>query len=107
MALANQAVITGRRPFFYWYDVNSGKVQKVPRVFSSGRVEKRMETFAASPDGRWLAFLGSGGGFSLRVGIFTSQPPPLSLPFFYMSVVRGSEVQLVLRDSTFSVVEEF
>ncbi|CAM9367166.1 unnamed protein product [Ascophyllum nodosum] len=58
---SDQAVITGNRPFFYWYDVNSGKVQKVPRVFSSGRAEKRMETFAASPDGRWLAFVGSGG----------------------------------------------
>ncbi|CAN0421830.1 unnamed protein product, partial [Laminaria digitata] len=58
---SDQAVITGRRPFFYSYDVATGKVQKVPRIFSSGRVEKHMETFAASPDGRWLAFVGSEG----------------------------------------------
>ncbi|CAN0171064.1 unnamed protein product, partial [Discosporangium mesarthrocarpum] len=57
----NQAIISGRRPFFYWYDVPSGKVQKVPRVFSSGRKEKCLETFAASPDGKWLAFAGEDG----------------------------------------------
>lgn len=56
-----QAVITGRRPFFYSYDVPTGKIQKIPRIFSSGRAEKHLETFAASPDGRWLAFAGDGG----------------------------------------------
>lgn len=53
--------MSGRRPYFYWYDVPTGKVRKVPRVFSSGREEKHLETFAASPDGRWLAFVGAGG----------------------------------------------
>ncbi|CAM9886761.1 unnamed protein product, partial [Hapterophycus canaliculatus] len=56
-----QAIVTGRRPFFYSYDVATGKVVKIPRIFSSGRAEKHVETFAASPDGQWLAFIGSGG----------------------------------------------
>ncbi len=56
-----QAIITGRRAFFYSYDVATGKVLKVPRIFSSGRAEKHVETFAASPDGKWLAFIGSEG----------------------------------------------
>ncbi|CAN0482745.1 unnamed protein product, partial [Ectocarpus sp. 8 AP-2014] len=58
---AEQAIVTGRRSFFYSYDVATGKVLKIPRVFSSGRTEKHLETFAASPDGQWLAFIGSGG----------------------------------------------
>lgn len=53
--------MAGRRAFFYWYDVPTGKVQKVPRIFSAGRAEKSLETFAASPDGRWLAFVGGKG----------------------------------------------
>eukprot|EP00903_Cladosiphon_okamuranus_P020562 g18874.t1 len=57
----DQAIVTGRRSFFYSYDVTTGKVMKIPRIFSSGRAEKHVETFAASPDGRWLAFIGSGG----------------------------------------------
>ncbi|CAM9257503.1 unnamed protein product [Pylaiella littoralis] len=57
----DEAIVTGRRSFFYSYDVATGKVMKVPRIFSSGRAEKHVETFAASPDGRWLAFIGSGG----------------------------------------------
>lgn len=56
-----QAIVTGRRSFFYSYDVATGKVMKIPRIFSSGRAEKHVETFAASPDGQWLAFIGSGG----------------------------------------------
>lgn len=62
-----QAIITGRRAFFYSYDVATGKVLKVPRIFSSGRAEKHVETFAASPDGQWLAFIGSGGDCSLTL----------------------------------------
>ncbi|CAM9279963.1 unnamed protein product [Ectocarpus sp. 13 AM-2016] len=58
---AEQAIVTGRRSFFYSYDVATGKVLKIPRVFSSGRTEKHLESFAASPDGQWLAFIGSGG----------------------------------------------
>lgn len=56
-----QAIVTGRRSFFYSYDVATGKVIKIARIFSSGRAEKHVETFAASPDGQWLAFIGSGG----------------------------------------------
>lgn len=69
--VSKQAIVTGRRPFFYSYDVATGKVVKIPRIFSSGRAEKHVETFAASPDGQWLAFIGSGGESASH-----SLPPP-------------------------------
>jgi U3 small nucleolar RNA-associated protein 18 len=54
-----QVVVSGRRPFFYWADIETGAVGKVPRIM--GREEKSLERFAASPDGRWLAFTGTDG----------------------------------------------
>lgn len=52
-------VVSGRRPYFYWYDLASGEVGKVPGLL--GRKEKSLERFVASPDGQWLAFHGSNG----------------------------------------------
>jgi U3 small nucleolar RNA-associated protein 18 len=56
----DQVVITGKKPFYYCYDVHSGNVEKVPRVFSSGRgsgsAKESLRNFAASSCGKWLAF---------------------------------------------------
>ncbi|CAM9145139.1 unnamed protein product [Chrysoparadoxa australica] len=68
----DEVVAAGARPFFYCYDLHSGKVQKVPRIFSAGRSEKSLKTFAASPDGKWLAFSGT-GGYIMLVAARTKQ----------------------------------
>jgi U3 small nucleolar RNA-associated protein 18 len=55
----SEVVVSGRRPFFYWYDTVSGATGKVGRLL--GREERSLERFAASPDGKWLAFTGKDG----------------------------------------------
>lgn len=52
-------VVSGRRSFFYIYDAAAGKLDLVPRIM--GREEKSLEKFAASPDGRTIAFIGNDG----------------------------------------------
>jgi U3 small nucleolar RNA-associated protein 18 len=54
-----QIVISGRRKFFYVFDVEQGAVQKVLGI--RGRDEKSFDTHTASPCGRFLAFLGRDG----------------------------------------------
>jgi len=56
---SGHVVVAGRRPFFYWYDLDAGRVTKVPRIF--GRTETSLDKFTASPDGQWLAFTGKNG----------------------------------------------
>ena len=55
----NEVIVSGRRPFFYWYDTTTGAAHRVSRLM--GREEKSLEKFAASPDGKWLAFTGKDG----------------------------------------------
>lgn len=52
-------VVSGRRPFFYVYDAASGSLDLIPKIV--GREEKSLEKFAASPDGRTVAFVGNDG----------------------------------------------
>lgn len=52
--------MSGRRPFFYLYDAASGNLDLVPRIHS-GRLDKSLERFATSPDGRTVAFMGNDG----------------------------------------------
>jgi len=52
-------VVSGRRSFFYVYDAVSGGLTYVPKIV--GREEKSLEKFAASPDGRTVAFCGNDG----------------------------------------------
>lgn len=52
-------VVSGRRSFFYIYDAAAGKLDLVPRIM--GREEKSLEKFAASPDGKTIAFIGNDG----------------------------------------------
>jgi U3 small nucleolar RNA-associated protein 18 len=59
-----EVIATGRRPFFYTYDVASGKAHKIPRIL--GRDEKSLERCIVSPaptsySTSMIAFLGSGG----------------------------------------------
>ena len=55
----NSIIMTGRRKYFYTYDLQRATVQRVPRIV--GRDEKSLEKFALSPDNKWIAFLGDAG----------------------------------------------
>lgn len=52
-------VAAGRRNFFYVYDLQAGKVERVNCMV--GREEKSLERFAVSPDGKVLGFTGNEG----------------------------------------------
>ena len=56
---SNSIIVTGRRPFFYTYDMVAGKVDFVPGVM--GREEKSWESHFVSKDGKMVAFLGNDG----------------------------------------------
>jgi U3 small nucleolar RNA-associated protein 18 len=55
----SEVILSGRRPFFYTYDLGAGKIQKIPRIF--GKQEKSWEKFVVSPDGQHVAFHGMNG----------------------------------------------
>ncbi|KAG5463635.1 MAG: WD40-repeat-containing domain protein [Olpidium bornovanus] len=57
-------LITGRRKYFYTYDLQAGRVQRVSCI--RGREnDKTLERFSISPAGDLVAFQGSGGYVSL------------------------------------------
>lgn len=58
-ATGNSVIASGRRKYFYVYDIEGGKVDKSQGVY--GRQEKSLEKFSLSPCGRWIAFLGRDG----------------------------------------------
>ncbi|KAI8597009.1 WD40-repeat-containing domain protein [Dissophora ornata] len=58
-ATGNSVVASGRRKYFYTYDIDAGKVDKSQGIY--GRQEKSLEKFALSPCGQWIAFLGRDG----------------------------------------------
>ncbi|KAL7312021.1 U3 snoRNP protein [Mucor circinelloides] len=55
----DQIIVSGRRRFFYIYDIQSGIIDKCPGIW--GKDEKSLEKFSISPCGRYIAFLGSSG----------------------------------------------
>ncbi|KAF9275235.1 U3 snoRNP protein [Linnemannia elongata] len=55
----NTVVVSGRRKYFYSYDIEAGKVDKSQGIY--GRNEKSLEKFSLSPCGTWIAFLGRDG----------------------------------------------
>ncbi|KAG0261870.1 U3 small nucleolar RNA-associated protein 18 [Mortierella polycephala] len=58
-AEGSAVVASGRRKYFYTYDIEKGKVDKSQGIY--GRQEKSLEKFSLSPCGRWIAFLGRDG----------------------------------------------
>lgn len=54
-----KVVVSGRRSFFYMYDMVAGKLDLIPKIM--GRDEKSLEKFTVSPDGQTIAFLGNDG----------------------------------------------
>ncbi|KAF9924478.1 U3 small nucleolar RNA-associated protein 18 [Mortierella alpina] len=58
-ATGKEVIASGRRKYFYSYDIEAGKVDKSHGIY--GRQEKSLEKFALSPCGQWIAFLGRDG----------------------------------------------
>ncbi|KAF3934864.1 hypothetical protein ABW19_dt0202853 [Dactylella cylindrospora] len=52
---------SGRRRYFHIWDLESGKVEKVTRIYGSSEHQKSMEKFKLSPCGRFMALCGSHG----------------------------------------------
>jgi U3 small nucleolar RNA-associated protein 18 len=56
---SDEIVLGGRRSFFYVYDMQAARVNKIPTIV--GREEKSLEKFTMSPDGKYITFLGNDG----------------------------------------------
>ncbi|KAK3710961.1 U3 snoRNP protein [Vermiconidia calcicola] len=57
--------LSARRRYFHIWDLNSGRVEKITRVYGQQQEQRTMERFKLSPDGQYMALLGSakkGGG---------------------------------------------
>ena len=67
---SGKVAVSGRRSFFYIYDMVAGKLDLVPKIM--GREEKSLERFATSPDGRTIAFLGN-DGYIIMVDVQSKQ----------------------------------
>ena len=52
-----QVVASGRRRYFYCYDLEAARVDKIHQIV--GRDEKSLEKFIVSPDNQYLAFMGT------------------------------------------------
>ncbi|KAJ3053377.1 U3 snoRNP protein [Rhizophlyctis rosea] len=54
-----QIYLSGKRPYFYSFDIETGKIDKIPGL--KGREERNLEKHVASPCGRFVVFKGSYG----------------------------------------------
>eukprot|EP00051_Salpingoeca_urceolata_P019673 m.290262 g.290262 ORF g.290262 m.290262 type:complete len:535 (+) comp19464_c0_seq12:84-1688(+) len=54
-----EIIMSGRRKFFYSYDIEQGRVRKIHQI--QGHTEKSLEYMRVSPDGKLLAFVGHDG----------------------------------------------
>lgn len=57
--------LSARRRYFHIWNLSSGRVEKVTRVYGQQHEQRSMETFKLSPDGKFMALMGSsrkGGG---------------------------------------------
>ncbi|KAM7254073.1 hypothetical protein ACFE04_031755 [Oxalis oulophora] len=66
----SQVIITGRRKFFYSFDLVKAKVDKISPLV--GREEKSLETFEVSPNSNIIAF-GGNEGYILLVSTKTKE----------------------------------
>ena len=66
----SQVILSGRRKFFYSFDLVKAKVDKVGPLV--GREEKSLEVFEVSPDSQMIAFVGN-EGYILLVSTKTKQ----------------------------------
>jgi len=67
---------SGRRSYFHTWDLPSGTVQKVNRVYGHKEEQRTMERFKISPCGRYMGLIGSGkkgGGVINILNAITTQ----------------------------------
>ncbi|KAK9351980.1 WD40-repeat-containing domain protein [Lipomyces doorenjongii] len=60
-----RAFAGGRRRYFYVWDLESGSVDKMSRMYGHERHQHSMERFKLSPCGRFIGLIGSGGWINL------------------------------------------
>lgn len=61
----DKIIFSGRRRYFHTWDLPSGTIQKVTRVYGQKEEQKSMERFKPSPNGKHIALVGTsrkGGG---------------------------------------------
>lgn len=60
---------SGRRRFFHTWDLETGTIEKITRIYGHKDEQKTMENFKLSPCGRYMALIGSGrkGGGIINV----------------------------------------
>eukprot|EP00658_Telonema_sp_P-2_P009309 TRINITY_DN13491_c0_g1_i1.p1 TRINITY_DN13491_c0_g1~~TRINITY_DN13491_c0_g1_i1.p1 ORF type:complete len:446 (-),score=131.39 TRINITY_DN13491_c0_g1_i1:3-1244(-) len=57
----NSVLLTGRRPFYYVYDMGTGKTQRLQGFSIGGQKVRSLEDAFVSPNGSMMAFLGKDG----------------------------------------------
>ena len=55
----NEIICSGRRKFFYSYDIEAGKMRKINEI--QGRREKSLEKCFVTPDSQYIVFTGQNG----------------------------------------------
>lgn len=66
----------GRRRYFHTWDLSTGTIQKISRVYGQKEEQRSMERFKTSPCGRWMGLIGTskkGGGIINILDANTSQ----------------------------------
>ncbi|MCJ1474102.1 hypothetical protein MMC13_002760 [Lambiella insularis] len=56
---------SARRRYFHIWDLESGHISKISRIYGHAAEQRTMERFKLSPDGKWMGLIGSsrkGGG---------------------------------------------
>jgi U3 small nucleolar RNA-associated protein 18 len=67
---------SGRRGFFHTWEMSSGNIQKITRVYGHKEEQRTMERFKLSPCGRYMGLVSSskkGGGIINILNAFTTQ----------------------------------
>ena len=54
-------IASGRRKYFHIWNLSTGTIQKVTRIYGHAEVQRSMETFRISPDGKFMALVASRG----------------------------------------------
>ncbi|KAL8737070.1 MAG: hypothetical protein Q9181_002055 [Wetmoreana brouardii] len=72
----SKILFAGRRRFFHSWDLGTGRVEKISRIYGHQSEQKSMERFKLSPCGRWIGLVGSqrkGGGLINVLDAHTNQ----------------------------------
>ncbi|KAL9603957.1 MAG: hypothetical protein Q9179_002019 [Wetmoreana sp. 5 TL-2023] len=72
----SKILLAGRRRFFHSWDLETGRVEKISRIYGHQSEQKSMERFKLSPCGRWIGLVGSqrkGGGLINVLDAHTNQ----------------------------------